>query len=45
MQLKNGPLAQPDRAPVCGTGGQEFESLRDHQKELTDVVLKAPSRG
>ena len=33
MQLKYGPLAQLDRALVCGTKGQEFESLGDRQKE------------
>ena len=35
MQLKHGPLAQLDRASVCGIEGQEFESLGDRQKERT----------
>ena len=30
------PVAQLDRALVCGTKGQEFESLRVRQKRIHD---------
>ena len=33
----HGPVVQQDRTPVCGTGGQEFESLRVRQNRLTNI--------
>ena len=32
-------IAQLDRAPVCGTGGQEFESLWAYHFFITPPVL------
>ncbi len=35
-----GPVAQLDRAPVYGTGGQEFESLQARQINIKHEVDK-----
>ncbi len=43
--MNEAPVAQLDRASVCGTEGQGFKSLRVYQLSLRKTCWKAAEKG